>query len=58
MDRRLSDAIKRDNEQEDAGMHADDRETCWTHQTWAEECANCPVHIDPSTLRFPRPARS
>lgn len=31
-------AIERDNEREGAGMHADDRKTCWSHQSWAEDC--------------------
>ncbi|MEV7720823.1 MULTISPECIES: hypothetical protein [unclassified Streptomyces] len=38
MDKKLAAAIQRDNELEDAGMHSDDRRTCWTHQSWAEDC--------------------
>ncbi|MFF8784807.1 hypothetical protein [Streptomyces sp. NPDC015125] len=38
MDKKLAAAIERDNQREDAGMHADDRDTCWTHQSWAADC--------------------
>lgn len=38
MNKKLTDAIDRDNELEDRGMHGDDRRTCWTHQSWAEDC--------------------
>ncbi|MEV6141905.1 hypothetical protein [Streptomyces sp. NPDC051992] len=38
MNKKLAAAIQRDNELEDAGMHGDDRRTCWTHQSWAEDC--------------------
>lgn len=38
MTKKLAEAIERDNEREDQGMHGDDRQTCWTHQCWAEDC--------------------
>lgn len=38
MSKKLRDAIERDNRREDAGMHADDRDTCYTHQSWAADC--------------------
>lgn len=38
MSKKLRDAIERDNQLEEQGMHADDRKTCWTHQCWAEDC--------------------
>lgn len=34
--RRLSDALRRDDRAEDQGMHADDRETCFQCQSWAD----------------------
>lgn len=40
MSKKLRDAIARDNAREDAGMHADDRQTCHTHQAWAADCEN------------------
>ncbi|MFD3416754.1 hypothetical protein [Streptomyces decoyicus] len=36
--KKLAAALKRDDQLEDAGMHADDRVTCYTHQSWAEDC--------------------
>lgn len=38
MDKKLKAAIKKDNDDEDRGMHGDDRKTCWRHQCWAEDC--------------------
>ncbi|MFJ2709064.1 hypothetical protein ACIO3R_38570 [Streptomyces sp. NPDC087428] len=38
LSQKLYDAIQRDNEREEAGMHADDRVTCWTHQSWSADC--------------------
>jgi hypothetical protein len=38
LSQKLYDAIQRDNQKEDAGMHGDDRQTCWTHQSWADDC--------------------
>jgi hypothetical protein len=35
----LEAALARDDLMEDQGMHPDDRGTCWTHQSWAEDCA-------------------
>ncbi|WP_445520454.1 hypothetical protein [Streptomyces sp. NEAU-174] len=40
MDKKLAAALKRDDQREAAGMHADDRDTCHTHQCWASECEN------------------
>lgn len=40
MDKKLAAALKRDDDLEDAGMHADDRKTCHTHQCWATDCEN------------------
>jgi len=48
MDRKLADAIERDNELEGRGMHGDDRKTCWPHQCWAEDCED---------RHTPRPSR-
>ncbi|WP_019061455.1 hypothetical protein [Streptomyces prunicolor] len=33
-------AIAYEDALEEAGMHADERTTCYTHQTWAVECAD------------------
>ncbi|MFJ5679516.1 hypothetical protein [Streptomyces sp. NPDC093097] len=38
MNKKLAAALTRDDRLEDAGMHADDRSTCHTHQSWAEDC--------------------
>ena len=38
MNKKLAAAIERDNQREDAGMHADDRQTCYPHQSWAADC--------------------
>ncbi|MCF3119291.1 hypothetical protein IPZ68_06150 [Streptomyces arenae] len=46
MNKKLAAAIQRDNELEDAGMHGDDRQTCWTHQCWAEDCADLHTNQD------------
>ncbi|MFF4185769.1 hypothetical protein ACFYZ9_21500 [Streptomyces sp. NPDC001691] len=54
MDKKLAAAIQRDNELEDAGMHGDDRKTCWTHQSWAEDCDD--LHIKRDLNGSPRPA--
>ncbi|MCX4669973.1 hypothetical protein OG453_25340 [Streptomyces sp. NBC_01381] len=56
MNKRLAAAIERENELEERGMHGDDRKTCWTHQEWAEDCADAPMHTHPSTNNYPRPA--
>lgn len=48
MNKKLAAAIERDNQREDAGMHADDRTTCYTHQSWAEDCADDPMHTNPT----------
>jgi hypothetical protein len=42
-------AIERDDALEDAGMHADDRQTCWTHQSWSKDCADDPMHTNPTS---------
>lgn len=51
MDKKLSAALKRDDEREAAGMHPDDRETCHTHQCWATECED--RHTPRPTTRTP-----
>ncbi|MFD8790656.1 hypothetical protein [Streptomyces vinaceus] len=56
MNKKLAAAIQRDNELEAAGMHGDDRKTCWTHQSWAADCENDPAHTAPSVSHYPRPA--
>lgn len=38
MNKKLREALARDDAREDAGMHADDRATCHTHQSWSEDC--------------------
>lgn len=40
MTKKLAAALARDDEREAAGMHADDRLTCHTHQAWADDCAD------------------
>ncbi|MGW2371695.1 hypothetical protein [Kitasatospora sp. NPDC001683] len=47
MEQKLAAALKRDDDAEDAGMHPDERNTCWTHQCWASECENDPFHTRP-----------
>ncbi|MFD3578022.1 hypothetical protein [Streptomyces sp. NPDC058644] len=42
----LAEAIERDNRLEAAGMHGDERRTCWTHLCWADECAGDPLHTN------------
>lgn len=54
MNTQLAAAIARDDEAEDAGMHADDRQTCHTHQTWSADCAGERVHANPSAFDYPR----
>lgn len=56
MDSKLAAAIERDNALEDAGMHGDDRATCWTHQGWAVDCEADPAHTNPSVNHYYRPA--
>lgn len=38
MNKKLAAALDLDDRREDAGMHADDRSTCHTHQSWAPDC--------------------
>ncbi|MCY0924812.1 hypothetical protein OTB20_00975 [Streptomyces sp. H27-H1] len=56
MNKKLAAAIQRDNELEDAGLHGDDRKTCWSHQSWSEDCQDQPFHTQPSVSHYPRPA--
>ena len=42
----LSAALARDSRAEAAGIQAE-RETCWAHQSWAEDCADHLMHTDP-----------
>ncbi|MER5350606.1 hypothetical protein ABT093_09770 [Kitasatospora sp. NPDC002551] len=51
MEKKLAAALDRDDAAEDAGMHPDNRETCHTHQCWAHECADHPMHTRPSAAR-------
>ncbi|MFE9003110.1 hypothetical protein ACFYOY_13355 [Streptomyces sp. NPDC007875] len=55
MNKKLADALKRDDQREAAGMHADDRDTCYTHQCWATECEN--QHRRPTAGRLLAEAR-
>ena len=48
MNKRLAAALLRDDAREAAGMHPDDRQTCHTHQCWATECAEHPMHVNPT----------
>jgi hypothetical protein len=48
MEADLAAAIAEDNRKEDAGMHGDDRGTCYTHQSWVEDCAGQPMHVNPT----------
>lgn len=50
MSKKLDAAIERDNQREDAGMHADDRQTCYTHQSWAADCED--THLRPTAGRL------
>ncbi|TBO57035.1 hypothetical protein EYS09_24830 [Streptomyces kasugaensis] len=55
MTKKLAAALARDDRLEDAGMHADDRQTCWTHQSWAEDCED--RHARPTAGRLLAEAR-
>ncbi|MFE3206304.1 hypothetical protein [Embleya sp. NPDC059237] len=55
-DSKLAAAIARDDAREAGGMHSDDRVTCWTHECWAEDCADDPMHTRPSARHRPRRA--
>ncbi|MEV8638798.1 hypothetical protein AB0395_44800 [Streptosporangium sp. NPDC051023] len=55
-DEQLAAAIEHDNAREATGMHGDDRRTCWTHQGWASDCENDPLHTSPGAARHYRPA--
>ncbi|MFJ3793851.1 hypothetical protein [Kitasatospora sp. NPDC090091] len=46
LSKKLAAAIARENRAEDAGMHADDRTTCYPHQDWAENCEG--RHVRPT----------
>ena len=54
----LAAALAEDNRLEDAGMHADERRTCWTHQGWADDCAFHPMHVDPHGYTIRQALRS
>lgn len=54
----LADALVADNRAEDAGMHADERRTCWAHQGWAVDCADHPMHTDPHGFTIRQALRS
>ncbi|WP_275558519.1 hypothetical protein [Streptomyces sp. 5-6(2022)] len=55
MDKKLAAALRRDDAREAAGMHADDRDTCHTHQCWATECED--QHRRPTAGRLLAEAR-
>ncbi|OMI34399.1 hypothetical protein [Streptomyces sparsogenes] len=55
MNKRLAAALRRDDAREAAGMHADERETCHTHQCWATECED--RHQRPTAGRLLAEAR-
>ncbi|MFE4399098.1 MULTISPECIES: hypothetical protein [Streptomycetaceae] len=50
--KKLAAALARDNDKEDAGMHADDRETCFTHQAWAGDCESRHVRPTAESILF------
>ncbi|MBB4920964.1 hypothetical protein FHS44_008117 [Streptosporangium saharense] len=51
--RDLAKALRRDDLAEEAGMHPDDRLTCWTHQCWEDECTGRAPHppVAPGSIR-------
>jgi hypothetical protein len=46
-DSKLRKQLVADDKAEDRGMHPDDRETCYTHKTWSENCADKEFHTNP-----------
>lgn len=50
MNKKLAAALARDDAREDAGMHANDRQTCHTHQAWATDCEDS--HLQPTAGRI------
>jgi hypothetical protein len=47
-DRDLAAALAADDAAEDLGLSPEDRRTCWTHRCWAWQCADDPMHADPT----------
>lgn len=47
MDKKLAEALAKEDKAEDAGMDPDERTTCYTHQSWATDCEDKPMHADP-----------
>lgn len=45
----LAAQLAADSAMEDAGGHADDRLTCFTHQCWWGDCIASPSHANPIT---------
>lgn len=50
MTKKLTAALARDDQREAAGMHGDDRDTCHTHQTWADQCDSRHQPVNAGTL--------
>lgn len=49
----LTAQLAADSKAEDAGMHPDDRLTCYTHQSWLADCVGDPSHSNPGTRDKP-----
>lgn len=49
----LAAQLAADGKAEDAGMHPDDRLTCYTHQSWLTDCVSDPSHSNPGTRDKP-----
>jgi hypothetical protein len=49
----LTAQLAADDQAEDDGMHADERRTCFTHQSWLADCVSDPSHSNPGTRDKP-----
>jgi hypothetical protein len=49
----LAAQLAADSKAEDAGMDADNRLTCYTHQSWLADCISDPSHSNPGTRDKP-----
>lgn len=49
----LTAQLAADDQAEDNGMHADERQTCFTHQSWLADCVSDPSHSNPGTRDKP-----
>lgn len=49
----LTAQLAADDRAEDNGMHADERQTCFTHQSWLADCVSDPSHSNPGTRDKP-----